>query len=286
MGKVSTYYTLTKPGIIYGNALMVIAGFFLASKGSINLLLLLATLVGVSLVIASACVYNNYIDRGIDKKMTRTKKRALVTGEVSGRYALSYGAFLGIGGFVVLGMYTNMLTVLLGVVAFFVYVVLYGIAKRYSIHGTLVGSVAGALPPVAGYTAVTGRVDTAALLLFVILVCWQMPHFYAIAIYRRHEYAAAELPVLPLKKGLPATKRQMFLYGLAFIVALISLTVAGYTGYIYTAIMTGAGVLWVVYIQQGFRTANEDLWARHIFKLSLMVLLLFCLSLSVDAWVP
>ncbi len=159
------YYQLTKPGIIYGNLLNTASGFLLASKWHFGFGLLLATLGGTALVIASACVINNFLDREIDAKMARTKKRALVSGSISGPRALICASLLGLLGFVILGVRTNRLTFGLGVLALFTYVVLYGIAKRRSVHGTVVGSIAGALPPVAGYTAVTNHLDSGALIL-------------------------------------------------------------------------------------------------------------------------
>ena len=192
------YYYLIKPGIIYGNAINTAAGFFLAAKGNIDFLLLLKTLGGSSLIIASACVFNNYIDRDIDSKMTRTKNRTLVRGAVPDPIALLYGSLLGVIGFGVLIIYTNVLTVLVGATGMFFYVVMYSIWKRRSPYGTLVGSISGAVPPVAGYSAVTNSLDVGALILFLVLVFWQMPHFYAIAIRRREEYKEAGIPVLPV----------------------------------------------------------------------------------------
>ena len=278
------YYRLTKPGIIYGNAIAAIAGFFLASRTHINILLLIETIIGMSLVIGSACVFNNYIDRGIDQKMKRTMKRATVTKDVSGIAALTYATILGIIGFSALAFYTNWLTVGLGIVAYVTYIVFYGISKRESVHGTLVGSIAGALPPAAGYTAVTGRFDLGALLLFLILVCWQMPHFYAIAMYRYKDYSAASLPVLPVKKSMHVTKVQMLWYIAAFTLMAALLTVYGYTGYLYLAIVVVMGVAWFVRGVWGFKADDTTRWARNMFFFSLIVLLVLCIMLVVDGW--
>ncbi len=274
---------LTKPGIIYGNLLTATGGFLLASRGHISFSLLLATLTGVSLVIASACVFNNYIDRDIDKKMARTKHRALVIGTVSARSAMVYASLLGLTGFFVLGRYTNWLTVGLGLMAMFTYVILYGIAKRSSVHGTVVGSIAGALPPVAGYTAVANRLDAGALLLFVILVCWQMPHFYAIAMYRLKDYKSAGLPVLPVKKGILTTKIQIVLYVVAFIAATLSLSLLGYTGYVYSAVMGVIGLVWLWKGLQGFKATDDKRWARKMFLFSLIAITAFSLMLSINS---
>ena len=280
------YYYLTKPGIIRGNALSAIAGFLLAAKGLVDGGLFIAMLGGLSLVIASAGVFNNYIDREIDKKMARTKKRALVCGSISGRSALIYGSILGISGEVILAAATNLLATLIALFGFVMYVVVYGVFKRRSTLGTIVGSVSGATPPVIGYCAVTGRVDGAALILFLILVFWQMPHFFAIAMYRLKDYAAASIPVLPVKKGNRTTKIQMLLYTLGFALASVMLTVFGYTGRVYIGVALLLGISWTLLSIQGFRVNDDARWARQTFMFSLFALTLLCLTISVDHFLP
>lgn len=284
MERIRTYYRLTKPGIIYGNILTAMAGFFLAANGNIQVGLLLALVVGLGLVIASACVLNNIIDRNIDKKMKRTKKRALVTGEISVKSAYIYSVLLGVFGFAALALYVNLMTVWLGAAAYVLYIAAYGVTKRKSVHGTLVGSIPGALPPVAGYVAVTGVVDEVALLLFLILVLWQMPHFYAIAMFRRKEYEAANIPVLPIVKGADVAKKQIVAYILLFIIASQLLTILGHTGIIYSITLLLLGCIWLIKAVRGFKTADNEKWARGVFGFSLFVLLGFSVFTIVDAW--
>ncbi|HUS26352.1 MAG TPA: heme o synthase [Nevskiaceae bacterium] len=283
---IQAYYRLTKPGIIYGNIINATGGFLLASRGHIDFWLLAATLAGISLVIAAACVFNNYIDRHIDKHMARTKKRALVLGTIPGRNALTYALLLQLAGFAILALATNLLTVVLGVIALFVYVVLYGIGKRRTVYGTIIGSAAGALPPVAGYVAVSNNFDTGALLLFLILTLWQMPHFYAIAMYRFDDYAQAKLPVLPVKKGMFITKINILLYIAAFTITTMLLTIFEYTGYTYLVVMAVVGLAWLWRGLQGFKAADDKVWARKMFLFSLIVILVFSASISLDAWLP
>ena len=281
---LKAYYQLTKPGIIYGNILTATAGFLFATKlRHIHIGLLLATLIGTALVIAAACVFNNYIDRGIDKKMARTKKRALVQGAIPARNALVYATVLVLAGFGVLIAKTNWLVVGIGLVAFIDYVVLYGFYKRRSVYGTIVGSISGAAPVVAGYCAVTDRFDGAALILFLILVLWQMPHFYAIAMYRFDDYKNAGLPVLPVKKGWHATKVQIVVYIAAFVLAVGSLTAFGYAGYIFGIIMMLVGVAWLRQGIRGFTTDDNRQWARKLFFVSLLVILALSIMLSVGS---
>src|SRR5690348_2228318 len=158
-------------------------------------------LAGLAFVMASGCVFNNYIDRDIDAAMGRTKDRALVVGRISKRAAFVYGTMLGAAGFGLLVFFTNMLTVAVAGTGFFFYVFMYSLwSKRRTVHSTIIGSVAGATPPIVGYAATSGRLDLAAALLFLTLVLWQMPHFYAIGIRRFGEYAAAGIPILPVDR--------------------------------------------------------------------------------------
>lgn len=282
------YYRLTKPGIVYSNALATVAGFFLAyaQDGRFNLAVFFGVTVGTAFVIASACVLNNYIDRDIDKKMKRTSKRATAAGKISRSAALSYAALLGLVGFIVLVSLTNILTVLLGFFAYIAYIALYGIGKRTTVHGTLIGAISGGLPPVAGYTALTNRLDMAALLLFLVLVTWQMPHFYAIAMRRKNDYAAAGIPVLPVVKGLRATKIQIVWYVALFIIVNSLFTAFGYTGYIYFFVMTAVGMIWLSKGIRGFVSETDEKWALRMFLFSLVVLLTLCVMLAVGGLLP
>ena len=276
------YYDLTKPGIIYGNSIAVLAGFLLASKGDIDLGTLFAVLIGAGLVMASGCVFNNYIDRDIDKKMERTKERAIVSGLVSTRSAIIYETVLGAAGLYLLWLTTNALTTLVGVTGLFFYVVVYAIAKRRTTLGTLVGAISGALPPVAGYSAVSGRLELGALLLFLVLVFWQMPHFYAIAIYRSREYANAKIPVLPVIKGVRRTKVEMLIYIIGFLIATLQLFVFGLTGYAYLIVMTIVGLYWLNLSISGFTTKDDDKWAHKLFHFSLMAFLMLICTIVIS----
>jgi protoheme IX farnesyltransferase len=277
------YYQLTKPGIIYGNLLTALAGYLFASAWHIDWSQLLGMLVGTSLVIASACVCNNYLDRGIDSKMARTKKRALVSGTIPVRSALIYASVLFVVGFAALVWLTNLYVVVIGLSAFVIYVVCYGFAKRHSVHGTLVGSFAGAAPILAGYISYRDRIDAGAIIVFLIMLIWQMPHFYAIAMYRLKDYQAAKLPVLPAKKGLLQTKWQIITYIVDFILVCVALSVFGYAGASFAIVMAIVGLIWLVRGIRGFRTKDEAAWARQMFFFSLIVLLIFSLMLSLGS---
>lgn len=287
MSKIRLYYSLTKPGVLYGNALTAAAGFLLASRGNIDWLLFISLSIGISLVIASACVLNNYLDQDIDKKMARTKQRALVKGDIPGKNAVIFSVTLGVVGFLILSLFTNSLVVLIGAIGFIDYVLLYGmLSKRLSIHGTLVGSISGAAPILAGYCAVTGTLDVGAMIVFAILFLWQMPEFYSIAIYRHDEYKAANIPVMSVVKGIRSTKIQIFFYTVAFVIATILLATYGYASMTYLVVMAAMGTYWLWLGAKGFSTNDDDAWARQMFKFSLIILLVFCGVISVDAWLP
>lgn len=280
---VRSYSLLTKPGIMLGNAITVAGGFFLASKGQIDLWLFLAAVVGLSLLIGSSCVFNNYIDRKADAKMARTKNRALVTGAISVPRALLFALALGALGIAILSVYTNGLTLAVALFGFFVYVILYSFSKYYSTHGTLIGSVAGAVPPIVGYTAVSSSLDLGAFVLFIILALWQMPHFYAISIFRQKDYAAASIPVMPIVKGMHKTKIQMALYVALFLVLSPLLTLFGYTGYGYFALSVVLSLGWLWLSIRGFLAGTNDLvWARKMFAYSLVVVTSLSIAMMFD----
>lgn len=277
------YYLITKPGIVLGNLLTVAAGFLLASKGEIYFGLFLATLLGLGLIMASACVFNNYIDRPLDKKMERTKNRPLVTGLISGKNALVFASALGLLGGLVLWLFTNLLTVGIAALGFFVYVVLYSMWKSKTVYGTAIGAVAGATPPLVGYTAVTNHFDAGALILFLMLVLWQMPHFFSIALYRLDDYTKAGIPVLPIEKGIERTKIHMVLYIIAFIFSAAALTYWNYAGYLYLTVALAFGTMWLALCFKGFDCKNEHLWAKQMFQLSLVLITAICLVIPFDA---
>lgn len=287
MSLVKTYYSLTKPGVLYGNALTTVAGFLLASKGHIDFLLFLAVCSGSTLIIASACVLNNFLDQDIDQKMERTNKRALVQHAIPGRNAVIFSVVLGLIGLAILIAWTNMLVVWIGIGGFVVYVWLYGaLSKRLSMHGTLVGSVSGAVPILAGYVGVTNTLDIGALLVFLILFLWQMPEFYSIAVYRMKEYKAAGVPVISVVLGIRQTKIQILIYTILFVLSTILLTVFDITGMVYGITMALLGGYWIGLGVIGLKTESGDAWARKMFRFSLIILLVFCALISIDAWLP
>ena len=279
---IRIYFVLTKPGIVLGNLITTGTGFILASNGHLNLWLFLATLFGLGFIMASACVFNNAIDRDADQKMARTKDRALVKGQVSLSKALFFAISLGVIGCAIMAAYTNFLAAGISLLGFFIYVVAYSLWKYRSTHATLIGSIAGAVPPLVGYVAVSGRIDAGALILFAIVLLWQMPHFYSIAVYRLDDYISASIPVLPITKGMYFTKVTMFLYIIAFILTTLLLIAFGYSGYAYLISALFLGFAWLGLCLLGFKAKNDQRWARQMFQLSLVVITVLSILISVD----
>lgn len=290
MSKIAkSYYSLTKPGVLYGNVITAVAGFLLAAGHfhRFGVALFVATIVGMTLVIGSACTLNNVLDQDIDVLMERTKTRAVAHGDIPGRNAALFSAILGVLGIATLALWTNWLVVAVGIFGFVVYVWLYGaFSKRRSIHGTLVGSISGAMPVLAGYVAVADKFDIGALLVFLMLFFWQFPEFYSIAIYRRKEYKAANVPVMSVVKGVRSTTVQIFVYTVLFVISTLLLTPLGYTGLMYFVVMVLLGGYWIRLGAAGLRTKDSDAWARQMFHFSLIVLLALSAMLAVGALLP
>ncbi len=240
------------------------------------------TLIGLGLIIASACVFNNYLDRHADAKMKRTKSRALASGTISAQNALLFGLVLAIVGNGVLFYWSNLLAVTLANVGFFVYLLLYSLLKSKTQYSTLIGSVAGAIPPLVGYCAVSNELDLGAGIFFLIMVCWQMPHFYAIALWHLEDYKRAELPLLPIVKGVTRTKIEMILYILCLIPVVSLLTIYGYTGFLFLASTLIVGLGWLYLSFKGFRTDNTKKWGRQMFRLSLAMIAIICVMIPFD----
>lgn len=284
MAKLRAYYTAMKPGIIYGNLMHAVVGVALAYLHDWSWTAVVGALAGTTLVIAAACLINNYIDRGYDLQMERTKSRPTVTGEVSTAETWGLALLLGIAGFTILALTTNLLTVLLGVVAFVWYIGPYTFSKAYTIHSTLIGTVPGALPAVAGYTALSGQFDSAALALFVVLVAWQMVHFYAIAIFRQRDYKAAGLKVISVVYSATTVHRHMVAWAAVHWLAVLALAYL-LLHPVATALYVGATTWWLVRVCRG---APTERWGKQIFGGSLLVTLILLatslVNLGLLAW--
>ncbi|MGZ4106214.1 MAG: heme o synthase [Tumebacillaceae bacterium] len=276
--------SVTKVGITVANLLTVFAGLWLASKGQANGLTILWAFLGSALVIMSGTCLNNYIDRDLDKHMERTAKRALPGGRLTPEQVLWMGVGFGIIGTLVLAFGTNMLTAFVGLIGLFDYVVVYTMwLKRTSSLSTIGGAISGAVPIVMGWTAYTGNIDKGAMVLFLIMFLWQMPHTLALSIRRAKDYGQAGIPLLPIVKGFEVTKRHMLNYVTLMIpisMLLFRFSAVGY-GYLYT--MTILGVLWFALSVAGFFVKDTVRWARISFVFSLIYLTAMNVVIIIEA---
>ncbi|MBJ9985062.1 protoheme IX farnesyltransferase [Acinetobacter sp. S40] len=275
------YLFLTKPGILFGNFITTLGGFFLAAQGHVDFLLLILTLLGTTLVVASGCVVNNIIDQDIDQKMQRTQNRALVKKTISPSVALVYAGVLGVMGFSILWFGVNAYSFLFAVIGFVVYVGFYSLwSKRTTIHQTVIGSISGASPPVIGYVAVTNQFDVAALLVFLAYGLWQMPHSWAIAIYRFDDYKNAGIPILPVARSIFRTKVECVIYIVLFAAVLNGLYCFGYTNVFFLITFNALTAYWLYLSIIGFKAENDQVWAKRFFLYSVILITLLSLSFS------
>jgi heme o synthase len=281
------YLFLTKPGILFGNFVTTLGGFLLAAQGSVDFLLLLITLLGTTLVVASGCVVNNIIDQDIDQKMQRTQNRAMVKKSISVPVALVYAFVLGFIGFSILWFWVNEYAFLFAVLGFVVYVGFYSLwTKRTTIHQTIVGSISGAAPPVIGYTAVANQFDMGALLIFIGYALWQMPHSWGIAIYRFEDYKNAGIPILPVARSIHRTKIESLIYVVLFCITMNGLFVYGYANWMYVVVLNLFCLYWVYLSIQGFKAENDQLWAKQYFMFSVKLITVISLFFSFTSTAP
>jgi len=280
---IKNYFLVTKPRLVAANLISAAGGFFLAAQGRVSAALLLSVLAGMSCIVASGCVLNNYIDRHIDRGMSRTRGRALATGAISLRGSLVYATALGLAGAAILLSGTNTLCVVIALLGFVVYVCVYSLyLKRNSAYSTVIGSLAGAAPPLAAYCAVRGDLDLGALVVLAVFSLWQIPHSYAITIFRYNDYAAVAIPVMPVKSSIAATKKHIVWHIAAFIPAAQLLTVFGYAGYAYLAVSTVLGLCWLATALHGYRSADDRAWARRVYLFSIPTIFILSVTMSVD----
>ena len=228
------YYELCKPRVVMLIVFTAIVGMFLAVPGMPPLSALLWGTIGIALQAASAAAVNQIIDRNIDRRMARTCGRPLVTGALGMTESIAFATVLGVAGFVVLWFWVNPLTAWLTQFTLIGYAGIYTLyLKRATPQNIVIGGAAGAAPPVLGWTAVTGEIHGHALILFLIIFIWTPPHFWALAIERRDEYAKADIPMLPVTHGIEFTKTQVVLYTILLIAVTVLPYATGMSGLLY-----------------------------------------------------
>ncbi|ADP66851.1 protoheme IX farnesyltransferase [Buchnera aphidicola str. TLW03 (Acyrthosiphon pisum)] len=280
------YIEITKPGIIIGNSTLITGGFLFASRhAAFNYVLFIYTILGASLVIASACVFNNLIDIDIDKKMKRTSNRVLSKKLLPVFSVFNFAIFLGVLGLSILGCLVNFISMSLAVFGFFIYVVLYTMFyKRRSFYSTFIGSFSGSTPSVIGYTAVSNTIDICSILLFVIVIFWQMSHFYSISIMRIKDYREAKIPVFSVVKGVAITKKHIFFYVLNFSFFSSLFTFLGYLSYNFLLLSSIVNFYWSFLSYSNIKKNNDKKNARKLFYFSIIVIVFFNFLISIDVF--
>ncbi len=280
------YLELTKPKVVALITFTAIVGTLLASPGWPPLGALVWGNLGIALAAACAATINHVLDRRIDEQMARTRARPLPSGHLSEGNALAFAAVLGVSAMALLAFLVNLLTALLTFLSLIGYAVVYTVwLKRATSQNIVIGGAAGAAPPVLGWTAVTNSIDPNALLLFLIIFVWTPPHFWALAIARRDEYARAGVPMLPVTHGLAYTRLQVLLYTVLLTLVTLLPYVTRMSGLVYlaAAVVLNAGFLYYALALK--RSARAELPMR-VFHFSVTYLMWLFAALLVDHYLP
>lgn len=284
---IKNYLNLIKPNIVIGNTMSAISGFFMATNNEINTILLKNMIIGIALIISASCILNNIIDRDIDVIMQRTKYRILTQQKTKlflGTTIL-FAIILNIVGFIFLSFTQNFLIMYLTAIGMFIYIGIYSAwIKRKSIYSIIIGSISGSMPPMIGYCTVIHTIDIGAIILLIMFSLWQIPHSYAITIFRFDDYKMAAIPTFPIKKGIPITIHHMLICIVGFIITTILLTMMQYTSYIFLFIISSINLYWLYTGLCGYQniTKNIFLWARKMFLYSIVIIMSVNILLPLD----
>ncbi|MGQ4649619.1 heme o synthase [Lyngbya aestuarii] len=282
---IQSYYQLTKPRIIPLLLITTAAGMWIASNGKVDPFLLLVTLLGGTLAAASAQTLNCIYDRDIDYEMIRTRKRPIPSGRVQPRHALLFAVVLALLSFTLLAVFANLLSALLAMSGVVFYMVIYThLLKRHTAQNIVIGGAAGAIPPLVGWAAVTGDLGWTPWLLFTIIFLWTPPHFWALALMIRDDYAQVGIPMLPVVAGEESTTRQIWIYTLLVVpVSLLLIYPLGASGLVYGVI---ALLLGGIFLQKAWlllqNPADKPL-AKSMFKYSILYMMLLCTGMVIDS---
>ncbi|MDF3030353.1 MAG: prenyltransferase family protein [Moraxellaceae bacterium] len=276
------YWDLTKPGVVALLMITAVIGMFLATPGMVPLDVLILGSLGLALAMMGSAVVNQVMDQRIDAIMARTSKRPLVQGRVNTRAALIFAAVLCITSLAILDVFINRLTAVLTFFGVIGYAFIYTLwLKRATPQNIVIGGLAGAIPPLLGWTAVTNDVHPHALLLVLIIFAWTPPHFWALAIHRREEYAKADIPMLPVTHGLEFTKTSVLLYTVILFLTALLPFITGMSGLIYLVGSTALGIVFLVYaVRLKFR--DDPKVPMKTFGYSITYLFLLFVVLLVD----
>ncbi len=276
------YYELTKPRVVLLLAFTALVGSFLASPGLPPLQPLIFGFIGICLAAASAAAVNHVIDQHIDSEMARTRRRPLPTGSLGDTQALVFALCLGTGSMVILVFLVNTLTALLTFASLIGYAIVYtSWLKRATVQNIVIGGAAGAAPPMLGWVAVTNAVEPGALMLFLIIFVWTPPHFWALAIARRDEYAKVGIPMMPVIYGIPMTRLHILLYTILLTAVTLLPWLMVMSGLIYLLSALALDAIFLSYAWKLYRNPQPNLPMR-VFRWSINYLGLLFAALLID----
>ncbi len=279
------YLELCKPRVVILIVFTAVVGMFLAVPGWPPFVALLAGTLGIGLAASSAAAINHLLDHRIDAKMARTKRRPLASGQLTERNVLIFALSLGLLAMAVLILWVNSLTAVLTFLSLIGYAIVYTAwLKRATPQNIVIGGAAGAAPPVLGWTAVTGSLDPQALLLFLIIFIWTPPHFWALAIYRKAEYALVDIPMLPVTHGSAFTRLQILLYTVLLVIVTTLPYLTHMSGIVYLA---GVSVLNLGFMWYALRMmiSKDIMMPMYTFAFSITYLMVLFIFLLVDHYV-
>ena len=286
MSILRSYYHLCKPNVVFMMLITSLIGSLLATNGSnFNPLLILISLIGIGLCAASAAAINQVVDQKVDANMSRTSERPIPQGEISSSKAISFAIVIGLIGYAILYRYVNVLTAYLTIASLIGYAIIYTVfLKRATPQNIVIGGLAGAAPPLLGWSSITGSIDPNALLLVLIIFAWTPPHFWALAIHRKDEYAKENIPMLPVTHGISFTKLQIILY--TIIMLLVSLfpyfVMMSGAFYLVSALVLGSIFLWYAFRLYG---DDSNTLAMPTFQYSIYYIFLIFLALLIDHFI-
>ena len=282
MTLLRSYYELCKPNVVYMMLICALVGMLLAEQYVSSYLYLFISLSGIALCAASAAAINQVIDRETDASMTRTDQRPLPQGELSPTHASIFALVIGVLGAMILYFFVNTLTMILTIASLIGYAFIYTVyLKRATPQNIVIGGLAGAAPPLLGWSSITNTVDPYALLLVLIIFVWTPPHFWALAIHRKDEYAKESIPMLPVTHGVEFTKLQIVLYTIILFIVSVLPYIVLMSGIIYLVSALILSSIFLYYSIKLFVSKDNDI-AMKTFQFSIYYIFLIFLALLVD----
>ena len=285
MTLLKSYYQLCKPNVVYMMLICAFVGMLLAEQTVSSYSYLFIALTGIALCAASAAAINQVVDREADASMTRTDQRPLPKGDLSVMHASIFAFVIGLLGALILYLYVNTLTMILTIGSLIGYAFIYTVyLKRATPQNIVIGGLAGAAPPLLGWSSVTNTIDPFALLLVLIIFVWTPPHFWALAIYRKEEYAKESIPMMPVTHGVAFTKLQIVLYTIILFIVSVLPYVVLMSGIIYLVSALALSTIFLYYSVNLFYS-DDDQDAMNTFQYSIYYIFLIFLALLVDHYI-